>query len=70
MLIFRDGSTFPCLQRTRHAAELRTVSPGRTAASDSMADLALTAVADTQRTVNKELQLHIGLLCNRPDLFE
>ncbi len=56
------------LQRTGQPAELGTLATIGAAAGAGMADIALAAVRDTERAVDKELQLHIGRCAYLADL--
>ena len=56
------------LQRAGQTAELGTFTAVGTAAGTGVADVALAAVGDTERAVNKELQLHIGSRADLADL--
>ena len=55
------------LQRAGQPTELGTLAAVGAAAGPSVADVALTAVGDAERTVDEELQLHIG---GRTDLAD
>ncbi len=56
------------LQRTGQPAELGTFAAVGAAAGASVADIALAAVGDAERPVDKKLQLHMGLGANGTDL--
>ena len=56
------------LQRAGQTAELGTLATVGAAAGTGMADVALAAVGDTERAVDKELQLHIGRRADLADL--
>ncbi len=60
--------TVRLLQRAGQTAELGTLATVGAAAGTGMADIALAAVGDTERAVDKELQLHIGRRADLADL--
>ncbi len=60
--------TVRLLQRAGQATELGTLAAVGTATGTGMADVALAAIRDTERAVDKELQLHIGRCADLADL--
>ena len=60
MTVSHQHFTARLLQRAGQATELGTFATVGAAYGTGMADVALTAVGDAERTVDKELQLHVG----------
>ncbi len=58
------------LQRAGQATELSTFAAVGAATGTGMTDVALTAVGDTERAVDKELQLHVGRCTDLADLLK